>query len=103
MQYSYNADGTVQSKTDAMGQLTQYTYDTYARVNQVSYLPNGQPEDICQRVTYEYDTYHGQGSNPIGRLTGMTWSENSRRCASWWIASRRRLCSRARTMRAMRS
>ncbi len=74
VQYSYNDDGTLQSKTDAMGQQTQYTYDALARVTQASYLPNGQNEDACQRVSYYYDAYRGQGSSPIGRLTGMYWS-----------------------------
>jgi RHS repeat-associated protein len=75
VQYSYNPDGTLQSKTDAMGQQTQYTYDSLARVTQVSYLPNGS-EDLCQRVYYEYDNPHNDGTsaNPIGRLTGMYWS-----------------------------
>ena len=54
MQYSYNDDGTLHSKTDALGQQTQYTYDALARVTQVSYLPNGL-EDVCQRATYSYD------------------------------------------------
>jgi len=48
VQYSYNSDGTLLSKTDALGQQTQYTYDALARVIQVSYLPNGS-EDLCQR------------------------------------------------------
>ena len=75
VQYSYNPDGTLQSKTDAMLQQTQYTYDSLARVTQVSYLPNGS-EDLCQRVAYEYDNPHNDGTsaNPIGRLTGMYWS-----------------------------
>jgi len=43
-------------------------------VTQVGYKPNGQNEDTCQQVDYQYDQFHGQGSNPIGRLTGMYWS-----------------------------
>ncbi len=83
VQYSYNNDGTLQSKTDAMGQQTQYQYDSLARVTRVSYLPNSQ-EDTCQRVYYRYDGYPYDpsaptdpgllGLNSIGRLTGMSWS-----------------------------
>ena len=84
VQYSYNDDGTLHSKTDALGQQTQYTYDFLARVSQVSYLPNGQPEDICRRVTYQYDGYpngvpaafFASSQNSIGRLTGMYWSSD---------------------------
>src|ERR1035438_2917020 len=47
VQYSYNNDGTLHSKADAMGQQTQYTYDALARVSQVSYVPNGS-EDLCR-------------------------------------------------------
>ena len=32
--YVYNPDGTVQSKTDAKGQVTRYTYETYGRVSE---------------------------------------------------------------------
>ena len=86
VQYSYNDDGTLHSKTDAMGQQTQYTYDSLARVSQVSYVPNGS-EDLCQRVLYRYDGYPYDpyaptdpgllGTNSIGRLTGMSWSGGS--------------------------
>ncbi len=34
--YTYNADGTVATKTDAKGQQIQYSYDPYGRVAQVS-------------------------------------------------------------------
>jgi RHS repeat-associated protein len=82
VQYSYNGDGTLLSKTDALAQQTQYTYDSLARVTQVSYLPNGS-EDTCQRVYYRYDGYPFDpyadpqpllGTSSIGRLTGMSWT-----------------------------
>jgi len=59
-----------------------YTYDSLARVTQVSHLPHGS-EDLCQRVYYLYAGYPYDlnadsqpilGTNPIGRLTGMYWS-----------------------------
>ena len=74
MQYSYNDDGTLHSKTDALGQQTQYTYDALARVTQVSYLPNGL-EDVCQRATYSYDKYHVRRRIPPAlkkRMQGKT-------------------------------
>ena len=49
--------GTVlASKVDAKGQKIAYTYDSYKRVTQVSKYPDGTNEDVCQRVTYNYDS-----------------------------------------------
>ena len=73
VQYSYNPDGTLQSKTDALGQQTQYTYDSLARVTQVSYLPNGS-EDLCQRVTYQYDIPTWRSANGPPRADEPHWA-----------------------------
>jgi YD repeat-containing protein len=55
--YAYNADGTVQSKTDAKGQVIRYTYETYGRVSQTDAYPAGASvPDACQTVYYTYDT-----------------------------------------------
>ncbi|HXB74470.1 MAG TPA: hypothetical protein VNY05_39915 [Candidatus Acidoferrales bacterium] len=78
--YVYNLDGTVQSKTDAKGQQTRYIYETYGRVMETDVSPGGagQPADVCQTVTYQYDTATVLESvtqrNGYGRLTGTTWS-----------------------------
>jgi YD repeat-containing protein len=77
--YVYNADGTVQSKTDAKGQRTQYSYDGYQRVMETDAYPAGASQpDLCQQVTYQYDAAtvleSGTLRNGYGRLTGMYWS-----------------------------
>ena len=56
--YAYNTTNTLASKTDAKGQTTAYTYDSNNRVTMVQRYPQGvnYGEDLCQRVTYTYDT-----------------------------------------------
>jgi YD repeat-containing protein len=78
--YTYNTTNTLASKKDAKGQTTVYTYDANNRVTMVQRFPTGATppngEDLCQRVTYTYDT------NPVnpnfsqysaGRLTTVTY------------------------------
>ena len=76
--YTYNTTNTLATKTDAKNQQTVYTYDSNNRVTEVQrFVPQYgyQVEDVCQRVTYTYDT------NPVnanfsqystGRLTTVT-------------------------------
>ncbi len=61
--YTYNAYNKVATRTDAKGQATAYTYDSYARLTEVQRYPSGISggEDTCQRETYYYD-----GSVPTG-------------------------------------
>jgi YD repeat-containing protein len=77
--YTYNGDGTLQSKTDAKGQRIDYTYDDKQRVTAIT--PLGR---TCEQVRLSYDTntidptYSQYGS---GRLTVEEWG-NSYSCAS---------------------
>jgi len=50
--YTYNADGTLATKTDAKSQKLTYTYDGYGRLLQVG---SGNPVTAIR--TYTYDTY----------------------------------------------
>ena len=70
--YTYNANQKVQTKTDAKGQQTQYSYDSYNRLTQVRHYPSGssQPEDTCQQVNYFYDT--DQSGSGFSNRTGRT-------------------------------
>jgi YD repeat-containing protein len=69
--YTYTADNftsdLLTSKTDAKGQVTVYSYDTYYRVTEIQRYPSGVGggEDVCQRVAYTYDSYY-DGSEGFG-------------------------------------
>ena len=81
MTYAYNADGRVQSKTDAKGQQTRYTYDPYQRVTKTEAYPVGASlPDACQTVNYQYDLWTvaelGTLSNGYWRLTGVYWTDS---------------------------
>src|SRR6266481_5662646 len=57
--YTYNADGSLATKTNARSQVTKYIYDTYQRVTQTQYFTDpAHPttEDTCARATWTYDT-----------------------------------------------
>jgi hypothetical protein len=47
----------------AVGEQTQYLYDSLARVIQVGYVQNGL-EDQCQRVYYRYDGRPAPAARP---------------------------------------
>jgi RHS repeat-associated protein len=61
--YTYNADGTVATRTDARGVITHYTYDSFQRVTLI------QDGTACEQVTIAYD----QGTNGWGRPYTYTW------------------------------
>jgi YD repeat-containing protein len=72
--YTYNADGTTATKTDAKGIKTEFAYDAYKRVLQMRKLTQVSSvwtEDRCQRTDYFYD--EGGGTNN-GRLTRVKWN-----------------------------
>jgi RHS repeat-associated protein len=78
--YVYNTDGTntLQYKHDAKGQDTVYTYDSKLRVTMVQKYPTGKNnvEDLCQRVTYTWDTASVAGFtsyNALNRLGTVTY------------------------------
>jgi RHS repeat-associated protein len=70
--YTYDNAHHVTSRTDAKGQQTQYTYDTYGRLTEAQHFPTPGNEDVTQRVTYAYD----QGQYGLGRLTGVQFGLN---------------------------
>ncbi len=72
--YTYSADGTTATKTDAKGIKTEFSYDAYKRVLQMRKLTlvsSVWTEDRCQRTDYFYD--EGGGTNN-GRLTRVRWN-----------------------------
>ncbi len=69
--YTYNADGTLATRTDARGQRTEYSYDPYRRPTQVRHFV-GTGEDLCQRVDFYYD------SNPFdGTISQNAWGRRT--------------------------
>ncbi len=75
--YTYNSDGTVATKTDSKGQVTQWNYDTYQRVTSVQFFPTPGNEDTCQGWNLTYDVNPPnppiQSTNALGRLTFFQW------------------------------
>jgi YD repeat-containing protein len=73
--YTYNANGTVATKTDAKQQRTEYSYDGLARVTEIRHYVNPYhpaEEDSQQRVTFTYDT----AENGWGRLASAQTTLN---------------------------
>ena len=76
MSFTYNADETLATKTDAKSNQTQYTYDSYRELTQVA---RGSwnagtstfTEDVSQRVTYTYG-----GTNPLGARAAELLAEH---------------------------
>jgi RHS repeat-associated protein len=79
--YTYNGDGNLATKTDAKGQKIVYTWDYYKRLSQVQHYPApGNIEDVCQRVTYYYDVDPFSGAYSQygwGRRTGVEYKSCS--------------------------
>ena len=57
--YTYDAAHDVLTRTEAKGQQTKYSYDTYGRLTEVRHyylVSNLLQEDTSQRWDYYYDT-----------------------------------------------
>jgi RHS repeat-associated protein len=65
--YGYYPDGVLKSKTDAKGQVVQYSYDGYGRLAYIDRYPDGVTLDYCQSVALAYDSSQ-TGANVAGRL-----------------------------------
>ena len=68
--YTRDAMGHVTKRVDAAGQTTNYVYDSYDRLSQVTRQPSGQGADACQTENYSYDqTIDG------GFPSGYSWGK----------------------------
>jgi len=77
--YTYNADGTLASRTDAKGQVAKYIYDPYQRMVMIQHFTNSSaPENLCDRLTIAYDA----GTNGWGRPYSYTMGDSS--CGQPW-------------------
>lgn len=54
--YTYNADGTMATKTDYKG-VTRYFYTAAKQLQRVEKYPGGGAEDLNARVSYYYDSH----------------------------------------------
>ena len=68
---TYDAPGNLLTQTDAKGQLTTYAYDALNRVRSITFNDGS-------TQTYAYD----QGTNGIGRLTGISETDPSSQVTS---------------------
>jgi YD repeat-containing protein len=98
--YQYDAAHHVTTRTDALGQQTTYTYDSYGRLTEVQHWAwvqhnvygqgpyNSLDEQGAQRVYYTYDGHATPSDvnpvdqsypihNPWGRLTAVQFSDES--------------------------
>jgi len=75
--YTYDNAHHVTNRTDALGQQTQYTYDSYGRLTEVQYFVldmwHNLNEDTTQRVTYSYDNANQFTQNGMGRLSQVSF------------------------------
>lgn len=76
--YTYNADRTLATKTDAKNQRTVYTYDNYGRVIQIARgtVSGGVfTETIAERTTFAYEgTNGGYSAATKGRVSQVTYN-----------------------------
>ena len=81
----YNLDNSLNYKVDAKGQAIVYGHNGYKRVIQIAKYPSGYTpggtnyEDVCQRVTYNYDsnpdtTYPSYTQYIAGRLASVHYA-----------------------------
>jgi RHS repeat-associated protein len=71
--YTYNADGTTATQTDAKSVVKTYTYDTYQRVTGVTYSVGAGSN---YTMTYDSDPLDPNGTfatNAWGRLAEVSW------------------------------
>ncbi|MEK6289733.1 MAG: RHS repeat-associated core domain-containing protein [Acidobacteriota bacterium] len=84
--YTYDDNSNLQTKTDARGVITTYAYDGLNRVTTRTY--SGQaPGPTTPNVTYVYDTL-GASVNGKGRLTSVSSSVSSYSYGSYDVVGR---------------
>jgi YD repeat-containing protein len=79
--FGVNASHHVTKRTDAKGEETRYSYDSYGRLTQVQHWAGSPLAELAsQRVTYSYDSNPLNGSysqNAWGRLTAVQFQDES--------------------------
>jgi RHS repeat-associated protein len=84
--YTYDANGNVSTRTDALSIVTHYTYDALNRVTAKSYT--GDAANNTPSLSYSYDTEYpwqfvSNENNPMGQLNSITAKVGTTNLASW--------------------
>jgi YD repeat-containing protein len=78
-QFSYDANGNMTGRIDALGRFTSYTYDALGnKLTTTLPLPNSNSSATSATTTYSYDAFGHltQTAAPLGRTTGSTYDAN---------------------------
>ena len=78
-QFSYDANGNMTGRIDALGRFTSYTYDSLGnKLTTTLPLPNSGTSATAATTTYTYDAFGHltQTAAPLGRITGSTYDAN---------------------------
>jgi RHS repeat-associated protein len=78
-QFSYDANGDLISKTDALGRTTSYTYNSLGqKVTMIEPIPSGS-NAAAATTTYTYDPFGNltQTQAPLGRVASSTYDGNN--------------------------
>jgi RHS repeat-associated protein len=78
-QFTYDANGNMAGRTDALGRVTSYTYDSLGnKLTATLPLPNASSSAAATTTTYSYDAFGNltQTAAPLGRTTSSTYDAN---------------------------
>jgi YD repeat-containing protein len=78
-QFTYDANGNMASRTDALGRVTSYTYDSLGnKLTTTLPLPSAGASAAAATTTYQYDAFGHltQTAAPLGRTTSSTYDAN---------------------------
>jgi RHS repeat-associated protein len=78
-QFTYDANGNMASRTDALGRTTSYTYDAFGhKLSMTTPTPTSGIGSALSTTTYQYDAMGNllQTSAPLGRTTSSAYDSN---------------------------
>jgi len=78
-QFSYDSNGNMASRIDALGRTTSYTYDSLGhKLTMTEPLPNSSTSPSAATTSYTYDAFGNltQTAAPLGRTTSSTYDGN---------------------------
>jgi RHS repeat-associated protein len=78
-QFTYDTNGNLTARTDALGRTTSYTYDSLGhKLSMTEPLPNSSTSPSAATTNYTYDPFGNltQTTAPLGRTTSSTYDGN---------------------------